>query len=97
MLFSRNALCNIEKSESKKERDSSDIIFIDSNRSKTSDKTGKECESISSSDSLSEITDDNDSHIIMENNTKDIFDYEVLNVKETSRPSHECGQVSSFI
>ncbi|XKL63554.1 hypothetical protein PGB90_005918 [Kerria lacca] len=89
------ALRDIENSESKKDNDSSDIIFLESDQSKNCETSSNNRDSFSSSDSNTGLTGDyciNSTNIVLGNN-KSMSDFETYYFNDRNHQSkHECGQ-----
>lgn len=99
ILSHRKALCEPDKSDSrksdsKKDTDSSDIVFAESDPSKTEDRNSNDCESNSFSDSAPELSDDHCKNIVVDVDVDDETSTRVQFEDSIRNPStHECGQV----
>lgn len=94
---SSKALCSAEKSYSEKENDSSDVVFLASNHSKSNDDCNN-IKSLSSDDverSNQEYVHSSNPNVKEDDIDKSSFDYELLNRKEDNfrgTHAHTCGQ-----
>lgn len=95
-------MCSAEKSYSEKENDSSDVVFLASNHSKSNDDCNN-IKSLSSDDverSNQEYVHSSNPNVKEDDIDKSSFDYELLNRKEDNfrgTHAHTCGQVNNLI